>query len=187
MNLHERATLVAKEILDEGLLSTCGLQQTNPHRTARLNLVDPELRDALESALRPARPDGLGDSQILRTAVLVDKLRELVNFGLFRDLRNPPSPLDISPERRTQFRLIEARATALLELADQLLGPDARTPLEKIQSHVEQAREILSEEIQFARKSDDLPMLSRLSAANAALSEAIDAIPPADEPRGPTP
>ena len=149
MNLYERTTNVAQEILDAGLLPTCVLMQTNPHRGGSLNLMDTSLREALEDVRahdsRRHTSLGLGTSRLMKTVGLADQLRQIVDFGVFKDFRDPPYRLDETPEWRVKVRLIETRVTSVLQYADALAAPDPRAPLEKIRDHVQEAERLWRE------------------------------------------
>lgn len=149
MNLYEKATNVADEILSAGLFSGCALRQTNQHRAGSLNLMHESMRKALDDVFHHdsayETQHGLGESRLVKTARLVEQLRFAVNFGLFKDLREPPYPLDTTPERRTQERLIEARVADVLRMADGLAGPDPRNAIEKIRDHLLDAERLWGE------------------------------------------
>lgn len=144
MNLYERATKAAQDILDQGLFSTCALMQTNQHRGGSLNLMHPALRSALDN-VQNHTVNSIGPSLLTKTIELVEQLRFAVNFGLFKDLRNPPYRLDETPGWRTKVQDIEAQVNAVLALADGMACLDPRSALEKIRDHLKDAERLWSE------------------------------------------
>lgn len=153
MNLHEKATKAAHLILANGLFGSCALRQTNPQRAGSLNLMHPALRRVLDEAQdhdrHAAAMYGKGPSRFMSTVALVEQLRTIENFGLFKDLREPPYPLDETPDWRGNVREIEALVHDVLQTADALSRPAPDTglknaPPQKLQSRaVETLRTLL--------------------------------------------
>lgn len=175
MSLYDKAVFVAGEMLDNQLFSGCALRQTNQRRAGSLNLMHASLRAALDDAQREERADGLGESRLMRTVRLVDAVRRAVEFGLFKDFRDPPYRVDETPERTVEVRLIEARATALLELADANVRPDTRSSLERIHQHVEDATQLIGELKEFDPELFEQLGDGERNALNQALFAAGDA------------
>ncbi len=175
MSLYDKAVFVAGEMLDNQLFSGCALRQTNQRRAGSLNLMHASLRAALDDAQREERADGLGESRLMRTVRLVDAVRRAVEFGLFKDFRDPPYRVDETPERTVEVRLIEARATALLELADANVRPDTRSLLERIHQHVEDATQLIGELKEFDPELFEQLGDGERNALNQALFAAGDA------------
>ena len=175
MSLYDKAVFVAGEMLDNQLFSGCALRQTNQRRAGSLNLIHASLRAALDDAQREERADGLGESRLMRTVRLVDAVRRAVEFGLFKDFRDPPYRVDETPERTVEVRLIEARATALLELADANVRPDTRSLLERIHQHVEDATQLIGELKEFDPELFEQLGDGERNALNQALFAAGDA------------
>lgn len=149
MNLYEKATNVASEILGNQLLGACALHQTNPHRAGSMNLMHEALRKAFDDlhahdTSYPAQ-NGFGPSRLLKTVGLVEQLRQIIDYGVFKDFRDPPYRLDETPEWRIKVRLIESRVSDVLQTADAMAAPDPRTALEKIRDHVKSAEAIWDE------------------------------------------
>lgn len=175
MSLYDKAVFVAGEMLDNQLFSGCALRQTNQRRAGSLNLMHASLRTALDDAQREQRVDGLGESRLMKTVRLVDAVRGAVEFGLFKDFRDPPYRLDETPERTVKIRLIEARATGLLELADANARPDTRSLLESIHQHVEDATQLIGELKEFDPELFEQLGDGECNALNQALFAAGDA------------
>ena len=149
MNLYEKATNVASEILWNQLLPACALHQTNPQRAGSMNLMHEALRKAFDDLHAhdmsyPAQ-HGFGPSRLMKAVGIVEQLRQMVDYGVFKDFRDPPYRLDETPEWRTKVRLIESRVNDALLTADALAAPDPRTALEKIRDHVKSAEAIWDE------------------------------------------
>lgn len=149
MNLYEKATNVASEILSTGMLGACALVQTNPQRSGSLNLMHESLRRALDSVRNheseyPTQV-GLGPSRLTKTVGLVEHLRQLVDYGVFRDLHDPPYRLDEAPQWRTKIGLIKARVDDVLRVADAMAAPDPRTLMQKVHDHLASAEALWHE------------------------------------------
>lgn len=125
MNLYDKATGAARDLLSSGLIARVAGFQSNPVRKALFESLGTRLDDALRNATAPAAAE---TSTFERLATLLEALRSLKWIGFMKDLRSPPLGAQAQPMDGQQLRQvdsIEAKLDDVLEAADAIADPAA--------------------------------------------------------------
>lgn len=151
MKIYDQFRALTHDILYSGLFGSCALVQTNIRRQGALNLMAQDLREKYDAMIASeTRPNnGKGDQSLSASrlecfVVVVEAVREIERFGVFKDIREPPYHLADTTESRQQrqnYLLLHTRVQAALRAVDEFSQVETRTPREQIRDHLQAAQQ----------------------------------------------